>query len=352
MKERRELRDIYSQSKFPIFQNLTYDTPELAKTCPTGEIRLVEDIQTGLVHNAAFTFDKMQYDVNYQNEQALSSRFQQHLSEIAEIVEINLGKKSIVEVGCGKGYFLELLLDKGFDVTGFDPTYEGSNPRVIKNYFDINSNITASGVVLRHVLEHIQNPVDFLLGLRDSNANDGLIYIEVPCFDWICKKRAWFDIFYEHVNYFRIDDFYRMFDVILDAGHVFGGQYIYVVAKLSSLKKPMIDLDNRINFPGNFTASINHHSAPYTAVWGGASKGVIFSLLKSRAGYPVDIVIDINPAKQKRYLPLTGLQVHSPEDAISKLPDNAVIYVMNSNYIEEIREMSSNKFKLIGVDDE
>lgn len=352
MKERKEFRDIYSQSKFPIFQNLTYDTPELAKTCPTGEIRLVEDIQTGLVHNAAFAFDKMQYDVNYQNEQALSSRFQQHLSEIAEIVETNLGKKSIVEVGCGKGYFLELLLDKGFDVTGFDPTYEGSNPRVIKNYFDINSNITASGIVLRHVLEHIQNPVDFLLGLRNSNTNDGLIYIEVPCFDWICKKRAWFDIFYEHVNYFRIDDFYRMFDVVLEAGHVFGGQYIYVVAKLNSLKKPVIDFENRINFPDNFTVGINTHIAPYTAVWGGASKGVIFSLLKSRAGYPVDMVIDINPAKQNRYLPLTGLQVHSPEYAISMLPENAVIYVMNSNYLEEIREMSNSKFKLIGVDHE
>ena len=352
MKERKEFRDIYSQSEFPIFQNLTYDTPELAKTCPTGEIRLVEDTQTGLVHNTAFKFDKMQYDVNYQNEQAFSPIFQQHLIDVAEIVETNLGKKSIVEVGCGKGYFLELLLDKGFDVTGFDPTYEGSNPRVVKNYFDINSNITASGVVLRHVLEHIQNPVDFLLGLRDSNANDGLIYIEVPCFDWICKKRAWFDIFYEHVNYFRIDDFYRMFDVVLEAGHVFGGQYIYVVAKLNSLKKPMIDLDNRINFPDNFMVSINNHPAPYTAVWGGASKGVIFSLLKSRAGYPVDMVIDLNPAKQNRYLPLTGLQVHSPEDAISKLPDHAVIYVMNSNYIEEIREMSNNKFKLIGVDHE
>jgi len=41
-----------------------------------------------------------------------------------------MGKERIVEVGCGKGYFWEMLLVKGFDVTGSDPTYEGENPLV------------------------------------------------------------------------------------------------------------------------------------------------------------------------------------------------------------------------------
>ena len=111
--------------------------------------------------------------------------------------------KSLLEVGCGKGLFLERLLAAGFDVTGLDPTYEGSNPRVIREFFTPEVGIRAEGIVLRHVLEHVQDPVAFLAGLREANGGRGTIYIEVPCLDWIASHHAWFDIFYEHVNYFR-----------------------------------------------------------------------------------------------------------------------------------------------------
>lgn len=94
-------------------------------------------------------------------------------------------------------------LARGIDVTGFDSTYDGVNPRVVKKYFEPCIIATpAKELILRHVLEHIQNPYDFLCQLRDVNAGGGLIYIEVPCFDWILQKYAWFDIFYEHVNNF------------------------------------------------------------------------------------------------------------------------------------------------------
>jgi SAM-dependent methyltransferase len=352
MADKNLYKELYRQSAFPIFQNLTYETAELAKTCLTGEIRLVEDLQTGLVSNLSFSAELMKYDSNYQNEQALSPRFHRHLVDVAAIVERGLGTDSIVEVGCGKGYFLELLTSKGFSITGFDPTYEGLNPKIIKSYFDAESSIESSGLVLRHVLEHIENPMDFLLKLSSANAGKGRIYIEVPCFDWICENRAWFDIFYEHVNYFRIKDFQRMFGDIIECGHVFGGQYIYVVAELSSLQHPTINLDDRVLFPEDFSAGIYRNSSPGCAVWGGASKGVIFSLLKARAGQPINMVIDINPAKQGRYLPITALKVMSPADALAALPDNATIYVMNPNYMDEIRMMSNNKFNLLGVDDE
>ena len=85
-------------------------------------------------------------------------------------------------------------------------------------------------------------------------------------------------------------------------------------------------------------------------VWGGASKGVVFSLLRLRAGLSVDTVIDVNPAKQGKFLPATGLKVLSPERALVDLPTNAAIYVMNSNYLQEIKEMSHNKFHYIGID--
>ena len=253
MNQENQTRLLYRQEQFPIFQNRMYDTEEEAKACPKGNVQLVEDQRTGLVYNAAFRPELMAYDAHYQNEQALSPLFQVHLESVSSIIDRCMGRNSIVEVGCGKGFFLEMLLGKGFDVTGFDPTYEGNNPKILKHYFEPGVGIKANGLVLRHVLEHIQDPVSFLHQLKTANGGNGKIYIEVPCFDWICEHKAWFDIFYEHVNYFRLADFKRMFGEVIESGKVFGGQYLCVIAELSSLRIPVIDMNNRINFLSDFT---------------------------------------------------------------------------------------------------
>jgi len=343
-------RLLYQQDDFPVFQNRMYETKEEALNCPKGDIRLVEDLDTGLVYNAAFDPNLMVYDEHYQNEQATSPLFQKHLESVADIVGRLLGKKGLVEVGCGKAYFLELLHSQGFEITGFDPTYEGENPYVQKHYFQKGVDVQAEGIVLRHVLEHVQDPVSFLRGLCDANDSRGTIYIEVPCFDWITENLVWFDIFYEHVNYFRMSDFCGIFDDVIETGKLFGGQYIYVVARLDSIKRPVFDENNQVSLSAEFGRNIvNMNQAEPVVVWGGASKGVIFSLLKSRMGHEIDMVVDINPAKQGKYLPATGLIVHSPEDAMKRLPDGSTVFVMNPNYIEEIREMTMNKYNYIGI---
>ncbi len=346
-------RELYRQDQLPVFQNRMYDSRAEARNCPKGDMRLVEDLKTGLVRNMAFRPELVVYDSHYQNEQALSSFFREHLEAVAHLVEKTMGRKTLVEVGCGKGSFLELLLESGVEVDGFDPTYEGANPRIQRAYFSPHQNMCGEGLILRHVLEHIPDPVEFLRQLAQANGSRGLIYIEVPCFDWICRNRAWFDVFYEHVNYFRLSDFQRMFGRVIHAERGFGDQYLMVVADLSSLRFPHIDRTDRVVFPEDFTATLtqraNDANAP-VIVWGGASKGVIFSLMRERAGCPVDRVIDINPAKQGRFLPATGLRVLSPRDGLDGLPRGTTIYVMNSNYLEEIRQMSENAFNYVGID--
>ncbi|RCV90914.1 class I SAM-dependent methyltransferase [Billgrantia montanilacus] len=357
--ERRDRKKtLYRQCRFPVLQNRVYDSMEEAQQCLKGDIEIVEDQVTGLIYNDAFRPELVVYDASYNNEQGVSWHFRQHLEQVATLIEETLGKEKLVEVGCGKGFFLEMLLQRGVDVTGFDSVYDGDNPRIVKSYFEPGIIAKpAKGLILRHVLEHVSNPVDFLFQLKKANGGQGLIYIEVPCFEWICERRAWFDIFYEHVNYFRLIDFNRIFGSIVKSGRFFGQQYLYVVADLSSLREPVIG--ESIDFPTDFTfyahpaeqnrIEQNRTEHP-TCVWGGGSKGVIFSLLRERAGRPVDIVIDVNPEKQGKYLPGTGLLVQSPEVAIKNLPPGAAIYVMNSNYLEEIKRMSNYNFRYIGVD--
>ena len=349
----RNHRLLYERRDLPIFQNRMYSTVEEALASPRGDVRLVEDQRTGLIFNESFNSELMIYDTAYQNEQAVSLVFQQHLEQVAAIIIETMGTRNLIEVGCGKGFFLELLADRGVEITGFDPAYEGTNKLIRQEYFQAGTGLHSDGLILRHVLEHIPDPFSFLSQLRDANGGNGYIYIEVPCFDWICEHRAWFDVFYEHVNYFRLRDFHSMFANVASSGRIFGGQYLYVVADLASLRQPTIDQSNRANMPADFTDGLNRvwkHGSSASAVWGGASKGVIFSLLAQREGKLIDAVIDINPAKQGRFLPLTGLQVQSPEKALKELPTGSAIYVMNRNYIEEIKSMSNAAFDYVEVD--
>ena len=87
----KKLRDLYSIEQLPIFQNRMYNTEAEAKNCPKGDVRLVEDLQTGLVYNTSFCSELMVSDEQYQNKQALSSHFQLHIRSVAKIIEWFIG---------------------------------------------------------------------------------------------------------------------------------------------------------------------------------------------------------------------------------------------------------------------
>jgi hypothetical protein len=348
-------RKLYKVEDLPVFQQFMYDNKESALNCPKGNLLLVEDLLTGLIYNQLFNPKLMNYDKNYQNEQGFSSVFNNHLEFVSSIIEQQIGKNSIIEIGCGKGLFLELLEKMEFEITGFDPAYEGSNINIVKAPFEQKSHLKAEGVILRHVLEHIKTPYDFLTNISLANNEKGKIYIEVPCFDWILNNNAWYDIFYEHVNYFRLSDLKNMFSKVYDSGKLFGDQYIYIVADLASLKEPVYNKNNSIIIPdafmnNNYSTNQNINSNKKSFVWGGGSKGTIFTLLKNRSGYKIDGIVDINPAKQGKYIPAVGEKVISPEQAAKKFPERSNCYVMNSNYLNEIKYMSKNRYNYITID--
>lgn len=352
-------REIYRATGLPLLQNRAFSSADEARACAKGDVVLVQDLETGLIFNEAFDPSMINYDSEYQNEQAFSDVFRRHLEDVARIVKRHFHEGSLIEIGCGKAYFLETLQRMGYAITGFDPAYEGSNPDVRREYFTSSTGLEASGIILRHVLEHVPDPVAFLRHIRDANGGGGLLYIEVPCFDWICSHRAWFDIYYEHVNYFRLSDLERMFGKIHEAGHTFAGQYLYIVADLATLQTPSQSGFDVAGVPTDFLDSVSRHAQHLlrrreethsrSAVWGAASKGVIFSLFMERAGAPVDVAIDVNPAKQGRHLPVTGLCIDSPAAAVAQLAPGSDVFVMNSNYLDEIRNLSGDRFTYLTV---
>jgi len=342
----------------PVYQNKAYSSRSDALACPVGDLRLSQDPFSGIITNTAYEHGLLTYDATYQNEQGVSMHFRSHLEAVADKVAAGYAGRRILEIGCGKGLFVELMRERGLDARGVDNAYEGDADYIEKRHFGSGIEVASDLIVLRHVLEHIPDPVDFLRQIATANQGLGHVLIEVPCFDWIMQNRAWFDVFYEHVNYFRISDLTRLFSKVVEFGPLFGGQYIFLIAELSSLApeadRPMV---NDVEFPEDFFDRIDTIAKEALTtpdrnriVWGAAAKGVMFAHHLSKRGVQLKCAVDINPAKQGRYLPSTGLPVMAPGTVLPELPGDSEIYVMNSNYLHEIRNTAGDRFRYISVD--
>lgn len=337
---------LYKQAPTPVLQNRVYLTQQEALEAICGEIELVQSNTSGFVFNAKFDSSLIKYDQNYQNEQAHSKVFQKHLQNVLELLKSwDIQGKKVVEIGCGKGYFLQMLLHAGISCIGFDPAYEGESEYIIKDFFNEKSSIKADVIILRHTLEHIPNPFTFLHQIASANSYEGNIFIEVPTFDWIANKKAFWDIFYEHCNYFTEETLSKMF-VKAQTGSFFGGQYIYLWAKLADLKNKINDADSYTKYTLQFDEKINTlkkqlSESKNAIVWGAGAKGTTFVNLLDPHRTLFKFVVDINPEKQNKFIAKTGHLIVSPD----VLQNEAIkdIWVMNENYLEEIQKTINNK---------
>jgi len=334
---------IYEQVGVPLLQNTVYPTPVLAKATRRINVTLTQSLDNGFIFSGNFDESIIDYDQHYQNEQSNSDIFKEHLVHVIEILNKNhlLGKK-IVEIGCGKAFFMDMLLEKGEDVTGFDPTYEGNSPKVVKDFFsDKYSDIAAETIVLRHTLEHIAKPFHFIQTIAKANNNKGFIYIEVPTFEWIVNNIASEDVFYEHCNYFTLETLQQFFTES-EGGHFFNGQYIYVIADLSKVKKELGKREFKtyeIKFKDKITSYKKLvESNKNMAIWGAGAKGSTFLNLIDPSASKIKCVIDINPKKQNQFIGGTGHPIIRPQD-IAKHGIDTVI-VMNVNYVNEIKSFT------------
>jgi len=329
----------------------TRDEPEVF-----GTITLRYNETLDFLENASFDQNIVCYDDKYQNNQSLSLVFRRHMQEVHGLLKKQHPKGSkFVEVGCGKGDFVELALaDEWFEIEGYDGAYDGANPRIHKRYLDDTDRIESDLVVLRHVLEHIQRPHKFLAQLaRIFGSTD--IYIEVPDYRWIAEEGSFFDITYEHVNYFNAKSLSCFFATVNQHGYLFDGQYQYIIANLGELDggrfadgyesdgwqyETFDDL-----FP-SFASKIEEIQRRMPGpgsnlyVWGAATKGVMFLHHLKRIDRDFFSrfrgAIDINEKKIGKYLPSTKLPIINPATYTDCAEPGDLIVISNPNYKDEI----------------
>jgi len=347
---------IYQFTDTSAMQNKLYDSLENALKEKKVNFNLYGCRDCGFVFNAEFNPKKTKYSFNYDNTQENSSYFSKYLKRLAKKLnkKYNLKNKNVVEIGCGKGGFLKLLYEDGVkNIKGFDPTYLNHDSLfdklVIKEYFDIkNIKNKVDFIVCRHTLEHIFNPIEFIYLVEECLKDKGVMYFELPSFEWIIKNKTFFDFFYEHCNYFSKRAIIRLFhqfgfkNIIFKYG--LNGQYFQLVisrkGKIEYNNYPLINFNKISQFLNKQIKEYRKfiHGLDNFVIWGAGAKGVAFLNRLEVSRKQCEYVIDINPNKNRKFIPITGQMIVSPKILKEKIFNEIII--MNPIYEKEIKVLA------------
>lgn len=354
-----DLRDI------PTNPNVLWDDPVSARSAPRADLALALCDGCGLIWNVRFDPAALTYGVEYENSLHFSGAFQQYSARLADRLasQYDLEDGHVAEVGSGKGEFLALLCERaGCSGLGFDPSYAGEADDRAGGRLTFVRELFAPGddlgpadlVVCRHVVEHLDDPVDMLAAVRTAlGSRDAALYVEVPSAEYLLGEDAVWDLIYTHVTCLSAPALREILSRagfhVREHGFAFGGQYLWAEATT----RPSFDGAGQSpnghipELAGRFASRLSAKRAEWTGrlaeladrgpvvLWGAGAKATTF-LNVIDAGAAIAAVVDVNPRKQGHYVSGTGQPIVAPESLSSNPP--AAVVVMNPVYRGEIEQ--------------
>lgn len=181
------------------------------------------DKNSGLVQveNLTLADDRYNYvDYSYTSSNSQISRA--HWSEFIASVgnRVKLNSSTILEIGSNDGFLLELAKAFTNNVVGIDASdymvnlANGSGIKTIKGVFGESPEIIENLkheyhrfdlIFANNVVNHSNNPIDFISDIRKLLSIDGVFVFEVPYWLETIKSYRFDQIYHEHVTYLSIE---------------------------------------------------------------------------------------------------------------------------------------------------
>lgn len=359
----------YEVQNVPVNSVLLLQTKQEAIDFPTGTIALGLCGSCGFVYNTTFNPALLEYSGRYDPTQAYSATFNKWHQGLAErlIEDYGLRNKKIVEIGCGKGEFLNMLCELGPNSgVGFDPAYSADRNTsaakdriefVVDFYSEKYEQTQGDFVCCKMTLEHISPAEQFMQTVRRSigDNQDTTVFFQVPDVQRILEETAFWDIYYEHCSYYSLGSLARLFARtgfdVTGLAREYDNQYLMIDARpalgeTKALPANADDLAEIIKLAKAFSTRLSEQRkswseriAAYQAagkkvvIWGSGSKGVAF-LTTLGLSDEIDYVVDINPHRQNYFMAGTGQKIVGPDFLKEYQPD--VVIIMNPIYKAEI----------------
>lgn len=359
--------DFLDLGDVPVFCNVQWPSRAQARSVATGPLSLTACTACGHVFNRAFDASRLAYAPGYENSQHASSVFRAYAERLVDRLILTYGVRgrAVVDIGCGRGDLLALLCERGGNRGyGFDPSFSGAAQQegerawtIQREYFGATqaAAIRPALVSCRHVLEHVEDPVAFLSGLREAieAAGDPVLYLEVPSGEELLEAQGLWDYLYEHVSYFTAQSLEAVLHAagfeVLSMQRDFGGQFLCAEARSArgslvtqskrtrtedQLHRAAAALVERLNAWKQWAGQLDSAHGE-VSLWGAGSKGVMFlNLLGLSAPQRLARVVDQNTDKHGRFVSGTGQEIIGPQ---ALRGGNVVeIVLMNGIYQSEV----------------
>lgn len=310
----------------------------------------VRCVECGHVYNRSFSYANVPYSDKPNLMYNQGTLWQEHLHDTQQLILARLPENPVVvEIGAGNGHFLKALARQkpqgryiAFDPNGSLDTENG----LIEFYAELFEPSVHMGqyrpdlIIVRHMLEHLENPLAFVQTLGFANNWEGLstaLFVEVPCIDKVFETGRTVDFFYEHNSHFTTASLGRLLGrshaQLEKLGRGYEDEVVYAYARLGHCEAGRLITDNAKEFYLQAHQMDQQVSAQLTtlaesgkrvAIWGGTGKAATFINRYGVDKTRFPLVVDSDAEKAGTYVPGTGQVIHTPQ-ALLKHPVDVIV---------------------------
>lgn len=316
------------------------------------------------------------FDADYAYFSSFSTSWLKHAEQyVADMTSrLNLNSKSnVVEVAANDGYLLQYVKAKGIPCLGVEPTASTAAAakekglEIVEEFFGVElaDKLVTMGkqadlTVANNVLAHVPNINDFVAGFTRLLKPNGVATFEFPHLMQLVKHTQFDTIYHEHFSYLSLTAVNQIFDhnglQVFDVQEISthgGSLRIFAQRKDQGqhhVNAAVGELLTRESTTGvtteayyaNFQQRANRvkhdlidflikakREGKKVMAYGAAAKG---NTLLNYAGVRPDLlsaVIDLNPAKQNKYLPGSRIPIVDESIISQQKPDYVLILPWN-----------------------
>jgi len=270
----------------------------------------------------------------------------------------NIRGENIIEIGCGDGEFLKQIVKNENYCIGYEPSYKelykNNNLTIINDYFHPKKHLNQKidWIIIRHVLEHFENPFNFMEEIIKYTINPNIrFYLEVPNIDPTLKGYRINDFIHEHISHFSFYSMKYLLDRLnLDIIEMYStdnNENIVIICKINKIYIKSLNTIEEIK--NGFNHSIDNLQQDYKeiatnnkiiCIWGAEGRGAGF--IKAIKNYlrGDEIIVDSDKKKFHKFIPSIGLKISSYKELIDKDLDAIIITTAlgKDNILREIDE--------------
>jgi 2-polyprenyl-3-methyl-5-hydroxy-6-metoxy-1,4-benzoquinol methylase len=265
----------------------------------------------------------------------------------AFVQKYHLKKKKVIEIGCGRGEYLSLMMQTEVDGYGVEHLGESvkhclkHGMKVMKGFIDDASyqidNSPFDAFFMLNFLEHVPEPNSILRCIY-NNVTDGAVgLVEVPNFDMIMNKSLFSEFIPDHLCYFTKDTLTTILTIngydILECNEIWHDYIISALIRKRSSTNLLIFHENLTKIHSELYEFISIFGHKKVAIWGAGHQAFAVMSLTNLSD-KIKYVVDSAVFKQGKYTPATHIPIVSPE-TLNSDPVDAVI-VMAASYSDEV----------------